>query len=143
MIAALYYRAGASEKNTVETDDTNPLELGTAFVFAALFVIMIAVTQFVTQHYGSAGLKVLSFAVGFTDIDPFILSLLTGKYSVTHQEIYAAILIAAGSNNLLKALYALWFGKWKMSAPSFVWLGILGVATIAAGLFLPAVAAAP
>ena len=141
VIAALYYKAGASEKNTVETDDANPLELGTAFVFAALFVVMIAVTQFVTQHYGSAGLKVLSFAVGFTDIDPFILSLLTGKYSVTHQEIYAAILIAAGSNNLLKALYALWFGKWKMSAPAFVWLGILGIATIAAGLFLPAVAA--
>ncbi len=143
VIAAAYYRRGPAPKSTVETDDTNPLELGTAFVFAALFVVMIAVTQFVTQHYGSAGLKALSFVVGFTDIDPFVLSLLTGKYSVTHQEIYAAILIAAGSNNLLKALYALWFGSWKTSAPAFAWLSILGIATIAAGLFLPTVVAVP
>ena len=134
LIAVVYYRRGSHEKNRVDMSDANPLELGTAFVFAALFVVMIFVTQFVTHQYGSAGLKLLSFVVGFTDIDPFILSLLTGKYSVTHQDIYAAVLIAAGSNNILKALYALWFGGRKKTMHVSAWLGLLGGLTIGAGL---------
>ncbi len=111
-------------------DDRNPLELGTAFIFAVLFVLMILLTQYVTSNYGDAGLKVLSFLIGFTDIDPFILSLLTGKYSVGVTSIAIAIMIAAGSNDLLKALYAIIFGKGKPKAGAF-WLFILGVATIA------------
>ena len=137
MIARFYYKNGSKEKSSVKTTDSNPLELGTAFIFAALFVFMIAVTQFVTRDYGASGLKLLSFVVGFTDIDPFILSLLTGKYSVASQEIYAAILIAAGSNNILKAFYALWFGGWKKSMSAFIWLNLLGVATIAVGFIHP------
>lgn len=133
-IAYYYYRSSSLHTVAVELEDTNPLELGTALVFAALFVIMIAVTHFVTNDYGSGGLKLLSFIVGFTDIDPFILSLLTGKYAVTHQEIHAAIIISAGSNNVLKALYALWFGGWAKSWQSFAWLMLLGIATIATGL---------
>ena len=137
IIAGVYYSSANNAKGSIEATDNNPLELGTAFVFAALFVLMIAVTQFVTKDYGASGLKLLSFIVGFTDIDPFILSLLTGKYSVAFQEIYAAILIAAGSNNILKAFYALWFGGWKKSIPAFIWLNLLGVATIASGFIHP------
>ncbi len=136
-VAGAYYYRGAKERAAVQTDDANPLELETAFLFAGLFVVMMVLTQFVTQHYGSGGLKVLSFVVGFTDIDPFILSLLTGKYSVSAHDIYAAIIIAAGSNNILKAVYALWFGGWKQAKYAFVWLLLLGVVTIAAGWFVP------
>jgi len=39
-------------------------------------------------------------------------------------------MIAAGSNNLLKAVYALWFGGWKGGIHSTLWVGLLGVATI-------------
>jgi uncharacterized membrane protein (DUF4010 family) len=41
-------------------DDRNPLELGTAFIFAFLFVLMILITKFVTIHYGNIGLKILA-----------------------------------------------------------------------------------
>jgi len=133
-VAYYYYRLSSLHAVDVELGDENPLELGTAIIFAGLFVIMIMVTHFVTDNYGSGGLKLLSFMVGFTDIDPFILSLLTGKYAVSNQEIHAAIIISAGSNNILKGFYALWFGGRKKTFPSFAWLMVLGLATIVTGL---------
>jgi uncharacterized membrane protein (DUF4010 family) len=96
---------------------------------------MMAITHFVTTHYGNAGLKILSFIIGFTDIDPFVLSLLTGKLHVSTDSIAAAIVIAAGSNDILKALYALIFSK-KIAKTSAFWLFILGMATVLYGIFL-------
>ncbi len=134
--AFIFYKKGIKVKHVIEKADSNPLELGTAFIFAALFVIMISLTHFVTQKYGSEGLQLLSFIVGLTDIDPFILSLLTGEYSVSKNDIVSAIIIASGSNNILKSFYALWFGHWEKTRHAAVFLGVLGVVTIATGLFL-------
>jgi len=130
LIAFFYMKQGVKYHGASDYVDKNPLELGTAFLFAGLFVVMMLLTQYVTQHYGNSGLHLLSFAVGFTDIDPFILSLLTGKYSVQTAELITAIMIAAGSNNLLKAAYALWFGGWKGGIHSAIWIALLGLATI-------------
>jgi len=96
---------------------------------------MIIVTHFVTKHYGTSGLELLSFMVGFTDIDPFILSILTGKLPIQSTQIIAVIMIAAGSNNLLKAIYALWFGGIKNTYKSASWIFMLGVVTILWGLY--------
>ena len=68
-------------------------------------------------------------------VDPFILSLLTGKYTIEPSHIASAIIISAGSNNILKSIYTLWFGKDK-TITSFVLLMILGVFTILVGFFL-------
>ena len=114
--------------------DSNPLELKTAFLFAGLFVMMIILTNYVTKNYGSSGLEILSFIVGFTDIDPFILSILTGKFSITNIQIITAIMIAAGSNNLLKALYIVWFGGMKNTYKSAIVILIFGIITIILGL---------
>jgi uncharacterized membrane protein (DUF4010 family) len=76
------------------------------------------------------GLHILSFVVGFTDIDPFILSILTGKYSVDTHQLVSAVLIASGSNNILKSIYALWFGGIKGGMHSALWVSLLGVCTI-------------
>jgi uncharacterized membrane protein (DUF4010 family) len=131
LIASFYLKGGRTSVDSADYVDRNPLELGTAFLFATLFVVMMMITQFVTAHYGKSGLELLSFAVGFTDIDPFILSLLTGKYTVAHDQLVSAIMIAAGSNNLLKATYALWFGGWKGGSRSALWIALLGIGTIA------------
>jgi len=130
LIASIYMKQGVKHQNSAEYVDKNPLELGTAFLFAGLFAIMMMVTEYVTQHYGNHGLHLLSFAVGFTDIDPFILSLLTGKYSVDTAQLVTAIMIAAGSNNLLKSVYALWFGGWKGGKNAALWVMLLGIITI-------------
>ena len=131
LIALLFYKKGAPTDAPI--DDRNPLELGTAFLFALLFVAMIVVTKYVSAHYGDLGIKVLSFIIGFTDIDPFVLSLLTGKMELPVSLVVSAILIASGSNDLLKAIYALVFGK-RIPKKAAAALVILGILTIIAGV---------
>ena len=43
--------------------------------------------------------------------------------------------IATGSNNILKALYALWFGGWRAGRASALWIGLLGAVTIVLGVW--------
>ncbi len=124
---SIYKKEEGSQE--VPYDDRNPLELGTAIVFAMLFIAMMLLTKFVTSHFGDMGLKILSFIVGFTDIDPFVLSLLTGKYQIGITQIAQAIMIAAGSNNILKAIYALVFGSNRPKRAAVI-LFLLGLATI-------------
>ncbi len=97
-------------ENTAPVAETaeshNPLEFSTAVVFAGLFVVFALATQLVLNHFGNSGLHWLAFMVGFSDIDPFILSLLAGHFTVDTRTIVHAILIATASNNLLKAAYA-------------------------------------
>lgn len=90
-----------------ELPPDHPLEFSTALLFAFLFVFFATITHFVVTDYGVSGLHMLSFMVGFTDIDPFILSLLDGKFHVSESALETAILIASGSNNLLKAGYTI------------------------------------
>lgn len=127
-------RSLAPEATRAEAASRNPLELGTALVFALLFVAMLLLTQAVLHQFGAPGLQALSFAVGFTDIDPFVLSLLKGQYQATSlQELAAALVIAAGSNNLLKALYAGVMGGWRQSRLAIIGLLVLGVLTLGYG----------
>jgi len=101
--------------NKTETSfNSNPLEMEVAFIFALLFIIMAGTTQFITTNFGNLGLEILSVIVGFTDIDPFILSLIQGKYVISNSELIQSILIAVASNNILKAIYTGIFSKWKM-----------------------------
>ncbi len=130
LISFLFLYHHKSVTKGVAFVDHNPLELGTALLFAFLFVVMMSLTTYITTHYGLHGLQILSFVTGLTDIDPFILSLLTGKYNITQTEIVSAILIAAGSNNLLKGIYALWFGGIKKSFKSALVIMLLGIGTI-------------
>jgi len=134
-LTLIYYKRASSVVNYVDIKDSNPLELGTAFIFTILFIVTILITNFVVENYGSNGLKFLSIIVGFTDIDPFILSVLTGKYTIEPIQIASAIIIASGSNNILKAVYTLWFGKDK-TVTSFILLMILGIVTILVGFLL-------
>ncbi|HEC07144.1 MAG TPA: DUF4010 domain-containing protein [Thiolapillus brandeum] len=127
--------APSSTQTTPDLGRSNPLELGIALLFALLFVIMMIITQQVIAHFGQTGLNLLSFGVGFTDIDPFVLSILSGHYKATSlQQLTGAIIIAAGSNNLLKALYAITLGGRRNSGRIALYLLILGILTIIYGL---------
>jgi uncharacterized membrane protein (DUF4010 family) len=136
VVTFIYYKKGMKSTQVLQTEDKNPLELGTAFIFAFLFILMMLLSNFVISHYGWGGLKLLSSIVGFSDIDPFILSLLTGKYTVNLAQVSSAIWIASGSNNILKALYALWFGGKEKNIHSALWLFIFGVGAIFIGIIL-------
>ncbi|HXQ20418.1 MAG TPA: DUF4010 domain-containing protein [Candidatus Acidoferrales bacterium] len=111
-LATLVYRSTqrVGGPPTVLTRQQNPLELGPALLFAGLFVFIAAATKFVLSRFSAAGLHWMSAIVGVADIDPFILSLLQGRFSASADEVVKAIVIASASNNLLKAVYAASFG---------------------------------
>lgn len=121
----------SSTHGVIETSKNNPLELQVAVIFSILFVAMTVITQYVVSHYGHVGLNFLSFIIGFTDIDPFILSVLTGHFQgITSHQITTAILIAAASDNLLKATYAFIFSGRKNTKPAVVTLLLLSALTL-------------
>jgi uncharacterized membrane protein (DUF4010 family) len=89
----------------------NPLQLATALGFALLFVLVAVLSNWVRDGFGQRGVFALAAITGAADIDPFVLSLSQGGITaMSLNALCAAILIAASSNNLLKAVYALAFG---------------------------------
>jgi len=125
-------RSQILERNTGEpSSHVNPLELGVALVFAVMFVIITLVTRYFIDEFGVSGLNVLATLIGFTDIDPFILSLINGTYSISQNAIASAILIAVASNNFFKGLSALVLGSRRVGWASFAILGLLSVITLA------------
>ncbi len=109
----------------------NPLELNAALLFAVLFVLLAFVTKFTLASYAARGLRLLSFAVGFSDITPFVVSLLEGSFGLGEASILQAIVIASASNNLLKTAYTFAFGSRRtaaLAAPGMIALAILSAA---------------
>ena len=68
--------------------------------------------------------------MGFTDIDPFILSLLGGNFTVSNTAIVSAIILASGSNNLLKAAYAIGLARNRSVLFASTWLSLLFVISV-------------
>ncbi len=82
----------------------NPFEIRPAVIFAFLFVLLSIVTIWVKQFFGSSGLLALSAIVGVTDIDPFILSIISRQLPVENI-ISSAIIISMMSNTIVKGIY--------------------------------------
>ncbi len=132
LIAWLILKLGkkGSKMDFEKPEVKNPLEFKTALLFAFLFVVFALLTRFVMQHYGNKGLDVLSFVVGVTDVDPFLLSLFTGKYHLALTVLSNATLIAVTSNNLIKLIYALSLGSKKLSKPLIAGFALIIAASI-------------
>jgi uncharacterized membrane protein (DUF4010 family) len=131
-LAAIQYRRARGKATAASTTTPrNPLELTAAAIFAVLFVAISIATVWVRAHFGAIGVDALALVVGFTDIDPFVLSLAQGSAgAMPLATASAAILIAAASNNVLKAVYTISFAGWRASLPaagSLVALAAAGV----------------
>ncbi len=103
----------------------NPLELSAALVFAVLFAVVSFVTKYVLESYQDAGLRVMSFVVGFSDITPFVVSLLQGSFGIDDRQIVQAVIIASASNNVLKLGYTYLLGARR--AANLAAAGLLGL----------------
>jgi uncharacterized membrane protein (DUF4010 family) len=107
----------------------NPLELKAAFLFALVFVVVLVLTQLATRHLGHAGLYSLAALMGVSDVDPFILGLAQGGATTPSLRLASsAVVIAAASNNLVKALYAYGFADPRTGRRSLALL--LGLAAL-------------
>jgi len=118
-----------NEKLDVESHQ-NPLEFKTAALFGGLFVLFALITGFVIKQYGGQGVNVLSWVVGVTDIDPFIINLFQGKWNIGIGVITVAVLNALTSNNALKMIYAIVLGDKSLRKEIIIGFGILIVAGI-------------
>jgi uncharacterized membrane protein (DUF4010 family) len=91
--------------------DQNPLEFKTALIFGILFTVFGVLTRHILEYYGSIGVGVLSFVVGITDIDPYLLSLFqNGGTQLSVHIVTMATIVATASNNLMKMGYAVFLG---------------------------------
>jgi uncharacterized membrane protein (DUF4010 family) len=109
-------RKNIVKEEVLQSSDRNPLEFKVALIFTVIFVLFTFLTQFAIKQYGNAGLSVLSFIVGVTDIDPFLLNIFQVKYNVTIHLISLATFQAIISNNIAKTAYACFFAgrrNWK------------------------------
>jgi uncharacterized membrane protein (DUF4010 family) len=125
LVILLYHNKEYKAVNPELVAEKNPLEFKVAIIFAVLFVAFTFLTWFVVDRYGVSGLNILSWLVGLTDIDPFLINLLQGKYKVGMDAIAVAMLQAIISNNILKLTYACFF-----SAKKSWWVLISGFSVI-------------
>jgi len=144
--ALQYWDFGGDAKQLAEpppamlpSTNGNPLELGPAAIFAALFVAVSLASSFATTQFGTSGIYALAAIIGVSDIDPFVLNLAQGGAAgVANAALAAAILIASSSNNVLKALYALSFGGGRTTASSAAALILLAAGGVTVGILLGA-----
>jgi uncharacterized membrane protein (DUF4010 family) len=116
-IAALVFILRSRWKVITEASadsDRNPLEFKVALAFTLLFIAFSFITYYTITTFGNLGLSVLSWIVGVTDIDPFLINLFEGKYQVTMHMIGIATMQAIVSNNIVKCGYAAFLGNKKM-----------------------------
>jgi hypothetical protein len=79
----------------------------------------------------------LSFVVGFSDITPFVVSLLQGNFGIGDRQIVQAVIIASASNNVLKMVYTYVFGSRRTAdlvAPGMIGLVVLSMIYAVIGL---------
>lgn len=121
-----------AEKLVREYEPKNPLELTTAFLFAALFLAMLVLTQLAVSYLGTAGVNTLAAIMGVTDVDPFIMGMTQAAGTLTPLKTAAvAILIATSSNNFMKGIYAYSLADRKTGRQALAFLIVLAVAGLA------------
>jgi uncharacterized membrane protein (DUF4010 family) len=106
-----------------EFEPKNPLELLTAFLFAALFLAMLIATQLAVTYLGRTGVNTLAVLMGISDVDPFIMGLTQAAGTLTPLKVAAAaVLIAAASNNAVKGIYSFSLADRKTGVQSLAML---------------------
>ncbi len=121
----IYRLHDADAEDTRESaEPQNPLELRAAFFFAAVFVVMLIVTQLAVTYLGRSGVYSVATLMGLTDVTPFIMGMThSAGLNTTFHLAACSIAVSAASNNLVKGIYAYAFAKGKTG----LWcLGLLG-----------------
>lgn len=127
-------REKTPQPHATQLPSINPLQLATAITFAVLFVLLALASSWVRDSFGRAGVYALALLTGLTDVAPFIINLAQGSVAgMSLRAIAAAVLLSAGSNNVLKGFYAISFGGRRACLRPAIALLVLGVI----GLLVP------
>jgi uncharacterized membrane protein (DUF4010 family) len=126
-----------SAKTNLVVLPKNPLQIPTALIFAALIVVISVISAWVRGAFGESGILVLSAVVGATDIDPFVLNIAQGGIGgMSVASLCTAVLIAAASNNVAKAAYAIGFGGMAARRPAVMLLALALLGLLAASIYI-------
>jgi uncharacterized membrane protein (DUF4010 family) len=106
----------------------NPLRIPSALAFAVLFIAISAAMALLGGRFGTAGLYAVGAIVGLGDLDAFTINLATAPQPGA----VGAILLAAASNNAVKAAYAMGFGGARGVVPGAVLAAIAAAGLVAA-----------
>ena len=116
---------------TTERRDGNPLDVTSAFTFAAIFLAILVATKVVAERFGTTGVLVMAAIMGAADVDPFILGLTQNIGSGLDLGIAAlAVVIASAVNNLMKGVYAVIFGSRRTGRLSLALLASFGAISV-------------
>ncbi len=111
--------------------DGNPLEMTSAFTFAAIFLAVLVATKFVAEQFGNTGVLVMAAIMGAADVDPFILGLTqTLGAGLDIGTAALAVVIASAVNNLMKGIYAVIFGSKRTGRLSLALLTMFGAVSV-------------
>ena len=91
--------------------NSNPLELTAAAIFAGSFLFITGLTHYLLATFPSHGLRDMALLSGLTDIDPFVLAIVSGHFVKSKALLASAIAMAAGSNGIMKGIYVLMLGS--------------------------------
>jgi uncharacterized membrane protein (DUF4010 family) len=104
VLAAVAWRRSRGQE--IELPETrNPSELGTALVFAALYVVVLLAVAATKEHLGQTGLYAVATLSGLTDIDAITLSTarMLDAERIADAEAWRLVLTAATANLAFKA----------------------------------------
>ncbi len=111
----------------------NPLSLSVALQFAILYAIIVFFGRWSQEQFGGAGLYVVSFLSGLTDMDAIALSMsqMTSSQHISPSLAARCILIGASSNTLIKLALAISLGSPELRPRLFLALGTTFLAGLA------------
>lgn len=135
----LYLMRGGANKTADESRlMRNPMELKSALFFGALLAVIMLLGQALREWAGDAGLWTLAAASGLADVDAITISLARmSEQDVALRVAAAGIVIAAGSNSLLKAGMALVIGGRSLGLRVLLPLATGAVLALLAVFFSP------
>ncbi|WP_135662989.1 MgtC/SapB family protein [Halorhabdus rudnickae] len=132
--AALYWWTTAEQ--TVEPDRLkNPFRLRPALLFGAVFAVVLLVSEYATEWFGSSGLYATAFFSGLADVDAMTITVsqLASQGAVSTPVATTAIVIAAIANTLVKVALVWILGTRRLGT---LVSAVLGVVIVSGLVFL-------
>ncbi len=91
---------------------SNPFQIKPALKFATLISVILLFSQFIKESFGDAGIIVLAFFSGLTDVDAITISMARLAHEgLSHTTASMAIMTAAATNTLLKGFLVLFISN--------------------------------
>lgn len=131
----LYWRTASG--GTVEPAELeNPFRLRPALAFGLIFAVVLLVSEYANEWFGTSGVYATAFLSGLADVDAMTITLsrLAAEGAVSTEVATTGIVIAAIANTLVKAGLAWVLGTYRLGRLVAIVLGavvVTGLATLA------------